>query len=224
MRRAKKTILLPTKEGRGKAPRVGGLEGRATSDDSQKHSRATHAKSRSRAAKSQRRYRLRHPERHAAQQRAYRRRKREDQERDEGARSVREHQEARERAAAANKVMCEVEARICAAEGLAKAAGVPIERWLDSEEASKYADLRERLIARERLCKEVAEVWEELGYDPLTGNPVPQRKSKPEPVQEQRALTLEEACTARRNAAYAERMRGLDELKNLVLSNGMILG
>ena len=70
------------------------------------------------------------------------------------ARRAREDEERQERAAEANKASRELESRLCAAERLAKAAGVPIERWLGSlpsEEAAKYTDLRERLIERERL-------------------------------------------------------------------------
>src|ERR1700722_3177922 len=124
--------------------------------------------------------------------------------------------------------MREMEARLCAAEGLAKTACVPIERWLGSlpaEEASKYADLRERLVDRERLNKEATQVWEELGYDLFTGLPLrrSQIQQNPPAPQQERALTTAEAYTALRRTAYEEQMRGLQELQNLTLSNGMIL-
>jgi hypothetical protein len=234
MRSAGKTILLPTNKGPGEAPRVTDLQGRATSDHSQKPLSVTQRKrkrvTRLSGAERSRRWRKKHRAAHKAQQRDYRRRKRQDQQEADAlnatARRCREDQELQERVAASNKAIREIEARLCAAEGPAKVAGVSIERWLDSlpaEEASKYADLRERLIARERLNKEAAQVWEELGYDPFTGLPLKRsQRSSPAPQQE-RALTPAEAWAKRLNAAAWERARAADELQILTLSNGMIL-
>ena len=163
----------------GRAPREPILRSRATSDPSRKSLKVTRRKrkrvTRLSGAERQRRWRQRHREAHKAQQREYMRRKRRTQREadalDATARRRREDQELQERVAAANKARREREARICAAERLAKAAGVPIERWLGSlpsEEAAKYTDLRARLIERERLDKDVAQVWEQLGYDRFT--------------------------------------------------------
>jgi hypothetical protein len=228
---ARKTILLPTNKGRVEALRATGLKGRANSHNSQKHSRVTLAKRRQ-AAKRQRKYRLRHPKEHAAQQRAYRRRKRQAQQEADAvaatARPAREDQERQERAAEANKVSRELESRSCAVERLATAAGVSIERWLGSlpsEEAAKYTDLRARLIERERLDKEVAQRWEQLGYDRFTGLPLrrSQIQQNSPAREEERALTLEEAWAARVRATEWERVRAREELQNRILANGIIL-
>jgi hypothetical protein len=205
-------------KGRVGSPRVTDLERRANSDNSRKPLTVTQRKRKRvtclSGAERQRRWRKRHREAHKAQQRAYRRRKRETEERDEVARSRREYQEARDRAAVATKAMQELEARLSAAEGMAKTACLSIERWLDrlpAEEASKHADLKQRLIDRERLSKEAAQVWEQLGLDPLTGNPLNSRRNA-EPVQEP---TPFEAWQARRKAAYEAPLQ--------ILSNGIIL-
>ncbi len=199
----------------------GGLEGRATSDPSGKSLKVTRRKrkrvTRLSGAERQRRWRQRHREAHKAQQREYMRRKRRTQREadalDATARRHREDQELQERVAAANKARREREARKTEAFRLAKAAGLGMEAWLELPDAENWTDLKGELIARDRLRKEAAEVWEQFtggrGYD-LFGNPV--GRHKPEPPREPTPL---EAFEARRKAAY--------EALPLILENGMII-
>ncbi len=218
----------------GRAPREPILRSRATSDHSGKSLKVTRRKrkrvTRLSGAERQRRWRQRHREAHKAQQREYRRRKRQAQKEadalEASAQRQLEYQEARDRVAAAQKVAQEREARKTEAFRLAKAAGLGMEAWLKLPEAENWADMKNELIASERLRKEVAQVWEQLGYDPFTGEPLRKsqtRRDSSAPVPE-RALTVGEAWAARVRAAEWERLRALEELRNHTLANGMIVG
>ena len=66
-------------------------------------------------------------------------------------------------------------------------------------------------------------MWEQLGYDRFTGEPLrksqTRRDPSPAPVPE-RALTVGEAWAARVRAAEWERLRTLEELRNHPLPMG----
>ncbi len=198
-------------------PRDPSWRGGATSDHSRKPLTVTQRKrkrvTRLSGAEKQRRWRKRNRAAHKAQQRDYRRRKRRTQQesdaRDAIARRCRDDQEVRDALAVGeDEATRKHNARQTEAFRLAKSAGLDMMAWLEQPEAENWADMKGELDSRGALEQRGRKGLEQLGYDPFSGNPIPQGKFKPEPVQEQRVLTLEEACTARRNAAYAERMRG----------------